>query len=462
MTSLDDISAIVARVRDGFSAGVLGDVVTRRTQLRQLRRFLVDDERLIAGALYADLGKAQMESYITEIGYVINVIDHALDRLNKWTQPSKVWLPIVFRPGSGRIVPEPLGTVLIMAPWNYPIHLTLSPLVPALSAGNSVILKPSEVAPATAMLLEERLPRYLDSRVVQVVTGGVPQATALLAERFDHIFYTGNGVVGRIVMRAAAEHLTPVTLELGGKSPAIVAGTADVRVSARRTAWGKLVNAGQTCVAPDYALVDNRIVVEFVDELRRSINELYGADPSLSPDYGRIVNQRHFDRLTALLDSGGYERIAVGGTNNVDTRYFAPTVLTGVSPDAAVMREEIFGPILPIITYERLEEAIEFVNARPKPLTLYVFAGRGSAADQVIAETSSGGVTINHTLQNLGVPDFPFGGVGASGFGSYHGESGFRAFSHSKPVLRRATKPDPPLAYPPYTSAKRRVLRKLI
>jgi len=458
----NDIRDKLSKVREGFRAGTLRDVNDRVTQLRQLRRFVVEEQVALTEALTRDLGKPAIEAYIAEIGFVLNEIDHTLKHIERWTRPRKVGLPIHQRPGSGRIVPEPLGTVLIIAPWNYPAQLLLAPLIAAIAAGNTAILKPSEIAPATAAVIDERLPNYLDGNVVQVVTGGVEETTELLAERWDHIFYTGNGTVGKIVMRAAAEHLTPVTLELGGKSPAIVTSTADVVVSARRIAWGKCTNAGQTCVAPDYVLVHESVADRFVTELGTAIKEFYGDDIGSSPDYGRIVSERHFDRLQALLDGGGYGDVAVGGRPNRDSLCFPPTVLTDVAADSPVMSEEIFGPILPVLTYTDLKEAIEFVNARPKPLALYVFGEDDHDINRVLAHTSSGGVTVNHVLLHLAVPDFPFGGVGPSGMGSYHGEAGFNVFSHLKPVLRRGTKPDPKIAYPPYTDFKQKLIRKLL
>ena len=460
--SSNDIPDKIAKVREGFRAGTLRDVNDRVTQLRQLKRFLIEEEPAIIEALRSDLGKSAIEAYTTEIGFTINEVDHMLKNIEKWTSPRKVSLPIHQRPGSGRIVPEPLGTVLIISPWNYPLQLLLAPLVPAIAAGNTAVLKPSEIAPATADLIDRLLGNYLDGRVVQVVTGGADETTELLAEPWDHIFYTGNGTVGKIVMRAAAEHLTPVTLELGGKSPAIVTNSADVAISARRIAWGKCINAGQTCVAPDYVLVADAIAEQFVTALGSAITEFYGDDVAASGDYGRIVSERHFDRLNSLLDRGGYAETAIGGAADRSTKFFPPTVLTGVDPKSAVMSEEIFGPILPVLTYRDLGEAIEFVNARPKPLALYVFAGNDRDANRVVAHTSSGGVTINHTLLHLAIPDFPFGGVGPSGMGSYHGEAGFTLFSHLKPVLRRGTKPDPKIAYPPYTDFKQKIIRKML
>jgi aldehyde dehydrogenase (NAD+) len=452
----------VDRVRKGRAAGTVREVEARRAQLERLRAMLDEHEAEFAEALRRDLGKSAIEAYLTETGFLLNELDHVLGHLHVWTRPDKVRLPLHLQPGSAKVVPEPLGTVLIIAPWNYPLQLTLAPLIAALAAGNTAVLKPSEVAPATSATIARLVGDYLDGDVVQVVQGGVPETTALLAEPWDHIFYTGNGTVGRVVMRAAAEHLTPVTLELGGKSPAIVTATADIEVSARRIAWGKFTNAGQTCIAPDYALVDARIAERFTAALVAETRAMYGADARHSPDYGRIVNERHVARLQALLDGGGFERVATGGDVDAAERYVGPTVLAGVSPDAPVMHDEIFGPILPVLTYtEGLTEAVAFVNARPKPLALYAFTGDGAAADRIIAETSAGGVTVNHTLLHVAVPGLPFGGVGPSGMGAYHGKAGFDVFSHRKAVLRRTARPDLKIAYPPYTGWKRSLLKRL-
>ncbi|HWL45805.1 MAG TPA: aldehyde dehydrogenase family protein [Ilumatobacter sp.] len=452
----------VAAVRKGFAAGALTEVTARRTQLERVRAMLTDHEADLADALHTDLGKSATEARVTETGFLLNEIDHTLKHLDKWTRPEKVRLPLHLGPGKAHVVPEPLGTVLIIAPWNYPLQLTLAPLIPALAAGNTVVLKPSEVAPATSAAIARFVGEYLDPSVVRVVEGGVDETTVLLAEPWDHIFYTGNGTVGRVVLRAAAEHLTPATLELGGKSPAIVTDSANVGVSARRIAWGKFTNAGQTCIAPDYVLVDERVAPAFVDALVAETRKMYGSDPASSADYGRVVNERHVTRLQALLDGGGYDSVATGGTVDAANRYIAPTVLTGVDPQAPVMDDEIFGPILPVLTYSHgVTEAIEFVNARPKPLALYAFTADTAVADRVVAETSAGGVTVNHALMHVAVPDLPFGGVGPSGMGAYHGKAGFDVFSHRKPVLRRRFRPDPSLAYPPYTALKQRVLKRL-
>ena len=462
MTSVDHIPETVGELRAGFRTGVLSDVESRRTQLRRLRDLFVEQEDRLIDALVADVGKPRIEAYTTEIAFTINEIDHTLKHLNAWTKPEKVKVPITFKPGKARLQPEPLGTVCIIAPWNYPVQLLFAPLVPALAAGNTAVLKPSEVTPSVAALVEELVPRYFDSSTVAVVNGAVEVTTALLEERFDHIFYTGNGQVGRVVMRAAAEHLTPVTLELGGKSPAIVAADANIDVAAKRIAWAKFLNAGQTCVAPDYVLVEEAAKDQLLAALAEAVTTFYGDDPQQSEDYARIVNERHHDRLMKLLSDGGFDATVFGGTGDRGSRYLAPTVLAGVKPDAAVMADEIFGPILPVLTVGNVGEAIRFVNDREKPLALYAFSNDDDTLKHVVANTSAGGVTLNHAVLHLAVPDLPFGGVGESGTGSYHGKSGFDTFSHFKSVLGKPTRPDPALMYPPYTATKQKIIRKFM
>ena len=449
-------------VRKGFEAGRLRSLDDRRRQLAALRTMLDAEEDRFADALHADLGKSPFEAFTTEIGFTINEIDHALSNLDDWAAPSRVSVPLSLRPGRAEVRPEPLGTVLIIAPWNYPLQLVVAPLVAAIAAGNTAVLKPSEIAPATARAIAEVLPRYLDDEVVQVVLGAVAETTALLEQRWGHIFYTGNGTVGRIVMRAAAEHLTPVTLELGGKSPAIVDADADIEVSARRIAWGKFVNAGQTCVAPDYVLAHESIVDDLLAGLGSAVREFFGDDPSASADYGRIVNERHHERLVGLLDGGGYESVVTGGEHDATSRYLAPTVVSGVEPGAPLMQDEIFGPVLPVLTYSALDEAVSFVTARPKPLAMYVFSESDDTVDHLLDRISAGGATVNHVLLHLAVPDLPFGGVGESGLGAYHGERGFQTFSNLKPVLRRGTRLDPSFAYPPYSDLTKKILRKVL
>ncbi|MFE2992330.1 aldehyde dehydrogenase family protein [Streptomyces sp. NPDC059262] len=337
---------------------------------------------------------------------------------------------------------------LIIAPWNYPLTLTLNPLVGALSAGNAAVVKPSELAPATSALIAGLLPRYVEA--VAVVEGAVEETTLLLEQRFDHIFYTGNGTVGRIVAAAAARNLTPTTLELGGKSPVFIDETADMAVTARRLAWGKFTNAGQTCVAPDYVLVTPAARDSLLSALPGTIREMFGPNPRTSSDYGRIVNDRHFQRLTRLLAEG---KPLAGGPSDAAERYIAPTVLTDVPHGAAVMTEEIFGPILPVLTVRDVHEAIDFINARDKPLSLYAFTRDRAARRALLEKTSSGGIVYNAPMIHLGVPNLPFGGVGESGMGAYHGKTSFDAFSHRKPVLSKPTRPDTlRLIYAPHTS----------
>jgi len=456
------ISSIVADLRASFDAGILRTLESRRIQLDQLRRMLAEHEDKILAALEIDLNKAPMEAYATEIGVVVAEIKYALKHLDTWCASEKVKVGLTFKPGSAEIRPEPLGVVLIIAPWNYPAQLLLAPLIAAIAAGNTVVLKPSEVAAATSKVMAELIPQYLDERIVTVVTGGVDETTLLLAERFDHIFYTGNGTVGRIVMGAAAKHLTPVTLELGGKSPAIVTADADIEVAARRIAWGKFVNAGQTCVAPDYVLVDAAVEDRLMGALLRAVHDFYGDDPKASSDYGRIINEKHWDRLTGLLDSGGYDSVICGGHGDRAAKFIPPTVLAGVDPGAALMQEEIFGPILPVLPVAGLDEAIAFVNGRDKPLALYVFSANQTSIDRTIALTSSGGVCVNHTVLHVGVGELPFGGVGASGMGAYHGKAGFDTFTHRKSILTKPVRPDPPIMYPPYKGWKYKLLRRVM
>lgn len=462
MTAVDRVPEIVSILREGYRNGVLRDVESRRDQLRRMRTLFVEQQDRLIDALVADIGKPRIEAYTTEIAFTINEIDHTLEHLDDWTKPTKVKVPLTFKPGRATLRPEPLGTVCIIAPWNYPVQLLFAPLVPALAAGNTAVLKPSELTPSVSAVVEELVPRYFDASTVAVVTGAVDETTALLEQRFDHIFYTGNGKVGRIVMRAAAEHLTPVTLELGGKSPAIVAADANIEVAARRIAWAKFLNAGQTCVAPDYVLVEESVEDQLVSALAAAVTAFYGDDPRQSNDYARIVNERHHDRLTELLESGGYDATVIGGTRDRASRYLAPTVLAGVKPDAAVMDDEIFGPILPVLTVGDVDEAIRFVNDRPKPLALYVFSSDDNTLEHVVANTSAGGVTLNHAMLHLAVPELPFGGVGESGMGAYHGKSGFETFSHLKAVLDKPTRPDLALMYPPYTNFKKKILRKFM
>ena len=450
----------VDELRSAFERGVTKPFVWRQAQLRALRRMLTERSGDFEAALLADLAKNPTESQIAEIGFVVGEIDHTLKHLRRWLRPRRVSVPGALLPARAFTLLEPVGVVLVIAPWNYPVQLLLAPLVGALAAGNAVVLKPSELAPATSAVLARLIPEYLDSRAVAVVEGGVEDTTDLLAQRFDHIFFTGNGRVGRIVAAAAVEHLTPVTLELGGKSPVYVDRSVDVAAAARRIAWGKFMNAGQTCVAPDYVLADRDVAPRLATALREAVRDLYGDDPAQSPDYGRIVNDRQFARLTGMLGSGV---AAVGGEHDAATRYLAPTVLTEVAPDSPAMAEEIFGPILPILPVDGLDDAIRFIRAGDKPLALYVFTSSARVRRRILTETSSGAVGFGVPAAHLAVAGLPFGGVGESGAGAYHGERSLRTFSHEKAVLSKPLSPDTlQLIYPPYTESKDRFARGLL
>ncbi|MBX3125220.1 MAG: aldehyde dehydrogenase family protein [Polyangiaceae bacterium] len=458
-TSDDEILAAVSRVRETFDSGITRPLDWRERELRQLQRMVEDNEEEFLEALHKDLGKCRMEGVIAETGFIVNEIKLTLKNLRKWAKPERVKVPVAVMPGKAYIVREPLGPVLIISPWNYPFQLLISPLTGAIAAGNTAVLKPSEVAPATSAAVAKLLPRYLDASAYVVVEGGVAETTTLLAQRFEHIFYTGNGAVARVVMTAAARHLTPVTLELGGKSPCIVDEHADLDITAKRIMWGKFFNTGQTCVAPDYLLVHESIHDALLDKFERTLQHFYGADPQASADYGRIVNERHFDRLLPLLDSG---TLVAGGKSERASRYIAPTILRDVSPDSPVMEDEIFGPILPVLRVSNVDEAIRFVNARAKPLALYVFTNDKDTAERVLSRTSSGGACVNDVVAHLGVPELPFGGVGPSGMGAYHGWHSFDTFSHKKSVLDKSIHLDAPLRYPPYGDNKLKWIKRLL
>ena len=458
-TTVPNLIDTVARVRTTFASGRTKPLAWRKQQLRALRRLLIDHEVEFAQALRADLGKSATESHVMELGFLVREIDHTLRHLDRWLRPRRVSVPVSLMPARARTVIEPLGTVLIISPWNYPMNLALAPLIGAIAAGNAVVLKPSEVAPATSAALAYWLPKVLDAEAVAVVEGGVPETTTLLEQQFDHIFYTGNGIVGRIVMAAAAQHLTPVTLELGGKCPAVVEPGTDLATAARRVAWGKFMNAGQTCVAPDYVLAIGRAADEIQPHLSAAIREMYGENPAKSAEYGQIINERHYERLTRLLADG---RTVVGGEHDRPTRYIAPTVLADVDPESAVMGEEIFGPILPIVRVPDLDAAIAFINRRAKPLALYAFTSSAQSKRRLTLETSSGGLSFGVPTAQLGVLGLPFGGVGESGIGRYHGRYSLDTFSHTKSVVDKPLRFDTlRLAYPPYTRNKDRILRRL-
>lgn len=453
-------SQVVDRLRATFRSGRTRDLDWRRKQLAALSRMLRHNEDALLRALANDLGKPRFEAWAGDLAAAANEADHLRRHLGRWAKESSARLPLPFQPGRASVRPEPRGVVLVIAPWNYPVYLLATPLAAALAAGNAVVCKPSELAPATSALLTRLARDYLDSDAIAFVEGGAEETTALLEQRFDHILYTGSGAVGRIVAEAAARHLTPTTLELGGKSPAIVDRDANLKQAASRVAFAKWSNAGQTCIAVDHVWVHADVHDAFVDRLVREVRERYGPDPRTSSDFGRIVNRRHTARVAALLEGGGYEQVRLGGTVDLDERYVAPTILTGVGPDAAIMSEEIFGPVLPVLRFEDLSEPIEHVNAGDHPLALYVF-GR-SDAERVLNETTSGGACVNDTMLQIFPPGLPFGGVGASGYGAYHGRWGFETFSHQRAVFRRPSFfVEPALTKAPYTALKERIARLL-
>jgi len=456
MTSLTGpAAATIERVRQTFDSGRTRDVEWRREQLKGVVSLLEDHEADLLAALDADLGKPATDAWLTDLAPTRLEAKHALTHVEQWMRPTSVKVPVFAKPGRAWTQAEPKGVALIIGAWNYPVQLTVAPLIAALAAGNAVVLKPSELAPATSELLAKLVPGRLDPDAVAVVEGGVDETTELLRHPFDHIFFTGSTRVGRIVMEAAARHLTPVTLELGGKSPTIIAADADIGVAARRVAWAKIVNAGQTCIAPDYVLVERAVRDQFTDALTTELSKFRDTAPST-----QIVNDTHVRRLEGLLADHGGTEVLVGRVDHT-ARTVDPVVIADPNLDAPLMQEEIFGPLLPVVTVDSVDDATAFVRSRPKPLALYLFTSSPATEENVLAHTSSGGVCVNHAMYHVVVPDLPFGGVGASGMGAYHGEAGFETFSHRRSVLRRSTRADVSLAYPPYGRVARRLLRTL-
>ena len=443
---------LVSRHRTCFLSGRTRPVEWREKQLAAIKAMVTERADVFYDALWKDLRRNKVDAAVADLNAIADEADYARRRLRRWMKPRRERTPFFLLPGRTTVTFDPLGVGLIIGAWNYPIQLMLSPLIAALSGGNCAVLKPSEVSPASAQALAELVPQYLDADAVSVVTGGVAETTALLGRHWDHIFFTGGTSIGRIVMTAAARNLTPVVLELGGKSPAIVDTSADLRVAARRIAHGRWLNAGQTCTAPDYVLVTKQAAPEFLGHLKAAVVDFYGPDPQKSPDFGRVVSTHHFDRLKTLLAEG---RVYHGGQSDRDDLFIAPTILTDVPASAPVLQEEIFGPILPVIEVESIDQAIAHVNARPHPLGRYVFTGDQTIADRVLAATASGDAAINDCAVQPIIRELPFGGVGNSGMGKYHGEWGFRAYTNARGVLRRGTAIDPPLRYPPYSRGAR-------
>jgi len=451
----------IAEQRQLVTDGHTRPLAWRLEQLDRLARSLDTHEPAVFGALASDLAKPEVEAYF-ELVAVRQEIALVRRRLRQWMAPRRVPVPLNLLPGRAEVIAEPLGCVLVIGPWNYPFLLSLQPLVSALAAGNTAVLKPSEHAPATAQLIAELIATAFEPATAQVVQGDGGVAAALLEERFDHIFFTGGERVGRLVMAAAARHLTPVTLELGGKSPAVVLGDADLEVTSRRLVWGKALNGGQTCIAPDFLLVERGVAGPLLQRLEARIHHCFGDDPLASPDLASIVNATQFERLNRLLQGAhGRSQVLAGGQSDPGRQRIAPTLIRVEGFDDPLMAEELFGPLLPVLEVDDLEQAIGLINGRPKPLALYLFSRSAAAQRQLLERTSSGGVCINDVVMQASVPELPFGGVGASGMGTYHGEAGFHTFSHRRSVLRRPFQLDVPFRYPPY-AGRLPLIRRLL
>lgn len=452
----EEIKDIIERQRAFFSTGKTHETDFRIQALKRLMRAVLDYEDRIYQALWADLHKSAYEGYLTEVSLVLKEIKFHIRHLKRWSEPRRVPTPIHLLGSKSRIFYEPLGCALIIAPWNYPFQLLINPLVGALSAGNCAVLKPSPYVPHVSQVLAEMICSAFEPEYVALFQGGREVNEALLAQRFDYIFFTGSPSFGKAVMKAAAENLVPVTLELGGKSPCIVDEDADIRCAARRIAWGKCLNAGQTCIAPDYLLVHASVKNELLENIKFYFRRFYGEHPEKSPDYPRIVNPEAVERIGRLMRKG---KVIYGGGVLPDEQYIAPTLLDEVLPDDEVMQEEIFGPVLPVIEFSHLDEAVRYVNLREKPLALYYF-GTTAKAKEVIGKTTSGGVCVNDTVMHIANPHLPFGGVGHSGMGKYHGFDSFETFSNRRSVLNSSTFFDLPVKYPPYRCIN--LLKKLM
>ena len=452
-----DISTLVANQHAYFRTGATLPVSARLEALDRLRRNICQMQPDIEAALQADLGKHPYESYFSEIGQVLEELSHLRSHLRKWAKPRKVRTPMTLFPAKSRRYPQPYGVVLVMSPWNYPFMLSMSPVLGAIAAGNCVILKPSAYAPATSQVLSQLIASTFDPQFVTVVQGGRAENTALLDQRVDYIFFTGGVTVGKEVMRRAAQNLIPITLELGGKSPCIVDETADIPLAAKRIVFGKFLNAGQTCVAPDYVLVQESVKDQLVQHLQQAVENTLGPDPLSNPEYGKIINDKHYHRILGLLEG---QTILCGG--QAQDGKIAPTILDNVDPQSPVMQEEIFGPVLPVLTYSSTQDAVDFVSNREKPLALYLFSRSREMQHTVSTHLSFGGGCFNDTILHLATPYLPFGGVGNSGMGSYHGKASFDTFTHYKSVLVGSQHIDVPLRYHPYTDSKLGFLKKFV
>lgn len=444
---MNDITALLVKQRAFFDSGATKDISFRKQKLGLLRDAIRKHEKEICEALHQDLSKAAFEAYVTEVGIVMEEISHTLKHLSRWAKPKRVKTPLMHFPSSSRIYAEPYGSVLIMSPWNYPFQLTIVPLVGAIAAGNCSVIKPSEYSLHTSEIIGKIITEIFDDDFVSVVRGGREANKNLLTEKFDYIFFTGSPGVGKVVMEAASRHLTPMTLELGGKSPCIVDGTANIRLAARRIVWGKFLNAGQTCVAPDYLLVQKTMKDALLEEMKKCILDFYGTAPLDNEDYPKIINQHHFERLLGLMEG---KRTVTGGLSDPVTRKIAPTILNEVTWESDIMREEIFGPLLPVIEFSDFHDMLALVNRHPKPLAFYLFTTSKEHEAYALKSVSFGGGCINDTVIHLSSPNLPFGGVGESGMGRYHGRNSFETFSHFKSMMKKSNVLDIPLRYPPY------------
>jgi aldehyde dehydrogenase (NAD+) len=453
-----NISALVEQQKEYYHSGQTRALPIRLLHLETLYKGIQRYEPQIMAALKKDLNKSELEAYTTEVGYTLKEISFVKKHLASWMKPKKVKNTILHVGAKGRIVPEPYGVTLIIAPWNYPFQLALAPLVGAIAAGNTAIIKPSELTPNVSKVIADMIADLFEPRHIAVVEGGIEVSTELLQQPFDHIFFTGSVAVGKIIMEAAAKQLIPVTLELGGKSPCIVHEDANLEVAARRIVWGKFVNAGQTCVAPDYMYVHKHVKQKLIEQIAKEIEKQYGSNPLANESYVRIVSERHFNRLASFLSNGS---AVLGGEADKKKLAIAPTLLENITWDDPIMQEEIFGPILPVLEYEDLEEVISVILKHPKPLALYAFTESKKVQNEIVERISYGGGCMNDTVYHLGSPHLPFGGVGESGIGSYHGEHSFRAFSHYKSVLYQSTKLDFTFRYYPSKSALK-FIRKLL
>ena len=445
-TSAQRIESIVRAQREFFLTGKTRKHDFRREQLQRLQRAMKEWARPLFDALWQDLHKSEQEATLTELSIVEGEIRNHLRHLKRWMRPERRSTPLKMMPSRSRVVSEPLGTALIISPWNYPVQLLLNPLVGAISAGCTAVLKPSPYTPNVARVIEQMITATFEEKYIAVVQGNRDVNTSLLAQRYDVIFFTGSPSLGRIVMQAAAKHLTPVVLELGGKSPCIVDKGADVKIAAQRIAWGKTLNAGQTCIAPDYLLIHHSLQQQFIEEFKLAVERLHGKDPRSSQHYVRLVNDRAWERVASYLKDG---RVVAGGEHIREERYIAPTLLSHVNPSAPVMQEEIFGPVLPMITFDEREEIVRFITEREKPLAFYYF-GKEEKGWKMLRRTSSGGACINDTIMHIANEGLPFGGVGNSGMGAYHGKLSYDAFSHYRAVVVTPTWLDLPFRYMPY------------